>query len=205
MSKKRILVSIVFNFILFMAIIRGLLLRLNYSNIIDNLRYAEFVCPIILAFIVVLYILSLVHSFNSNSMTCKFIEGIRLIFVSFEVVIMIVEILILMPYRGSFDISGSGIYLYIVIPILSLVSILVTKRNYSIFALAYGIIGSLMYLSIISSLVGLRKIDCPYRFMDVYYQRAYKSVINYVVVLGINEIVVGIITTVTKTKRVVKN
>ncbi|MBR6072480.1 MAG: hypothetical protein IKP77_06610 [Acholeplasmatales bacterium] len=205
MSKKRLFVSIILNFILFMVIIRGLLLKLRFSNFVDSLKYAEILCPIFLAIVVVLYILSLIHSFISGNETCKLIEGLRLIFISSEIVIMIIKVAILVPYRGVFDISGSGIYYYIVIPLLSFISMIATKRRYGTFALLYGAFATFVYLCIISLLIGFKFIESPYKFMDILNQRLYKSIINFVIILGINVIVNGIIMCATKTKRVVKN
>lgn len=205
MSKKRLVVGIILNFILFLVILRGLRLTLTMKNLVDSLRYAEIICPIILIFVVIIYLLALFHALISGNKTWKLIEGIRLIFISAEIVIGIIELAILMPYRGRFDLEGIAIYKFIAIPLMSLITVFATKRKYSLFALLYGILGSAGYLGTIITLMYLDKVESPYKFIDFINQETYKMVINVIVILGINSIVCGIIMLLTKTKRVEKN
>ncbi len=206
MSRKRIVVGIILNFILFLALTRFVCIGL-YGNgvaITKEIQQAELVMPLVLWCVVVMYLIALFHALVTKKEVCKFVDAMRLITIASELTICAVRLGLVMPYRKTFDITGVDIYTFIVIPLLGFISFLATKKNYSPLGLLYANLGVVAYVGTIVTLVVLNKINPPYNFIDVMNQKVYKSVINGVIILAINTVIAGIIMLITRYKRVEK-
>lgn len=207
MSKKRIIVAIVLNFILFLALTRFIIIRIygNSTQILDEIVYADVVVSILLWVIEVIYLLALFHSLIANKKIANIIDALRLIFISAILTIMVVRLCLVLPYSKTYDIYGVDIYSYMALPVLSLISILVIKKKYSAFGLLYANIGVIGYIGAILALIALGKIEAPYKFLDIMNQQVYKSVINIVIIIAINTVIAGLIMLLTRHKSVEMN
>ena len=190
MSKKRIVVGIVLNSILLMVLIRGLI-RILYVNVDDYLahilseiRFAQIICPAVLIIVVFIYLIALFHELISGRETPKFINALRLIASVGELAIMLIHFCIVVPYAQEFVLRGTDLYLFLAIPLMTLISFFPTRREYSSFGLLYGLLGVVLYIAVIITLSMMYVINPPYKFFNVYTQEYYKIIINIVIILA---------------------
>ena len=199
MSKKRIVVSIALNSLLLMALIRGLI-NLLYVEVEDYVGYlmtkatfAECVAPALLTIVVFIYLIALFHELISGNKSSGFINVLRLIVSVGEITILLINFCIVVPYKGEFNFNDNNVYLYLAIPVLTFLSFIPTKREYSSFGLLYGNLCVILYLGSIIALVMMYIIKAPYNFLDVYKQEYYKTIINVVIILAASSLSTGIL------------
>ncbi len=200
-SKKRIAVSIAFNSLLLIVLIRAIVnivVNINlepalyFEYLFGVIKLAEIICPMLLAILTFVYIIALFHSYASGNKVPRFIDATRLILVSTQIAIMLVELCILCPYRGAFDISGYNIYIFYAIPLMTIIAFLPTRSEYSVFGLLYANILAVLYLATIIVLSAFNIIENPYKFLNVMTQDIYKSIINIVIILAATTMTAGI-------------
>jgi len=212
MSKKRIVVSIALNSLLLLVLMRATVNLLVISAIdsadywnkfFDMIIRAENIIPMILSIITLFYIISLFHSLISKNDTARWINVLRLIFSASQIVIALIALCVISPYNGEFRFLNPtygkeyslDYYLFIAIPLLTLISFIPTRNEYSAFGLLYGNIVVVLYLAIIIILYVTNIIALPvdYKFMDVLVQGYYKPIINMVIIIAGTTMVSGIL------------
>lgn len=207
MSKKRITVEIVLNSLLLMTIIRGLInsyVNLNidipsyFSMVLTNITYAELLCPVLLFFVVLIYLIALFHELISSHESPKFINALRLIVGVSEITIMLINFCIVVPYAGEFKFENNNFYVFLAIPLMTLLSFIPTRRDYSSFGLLYGNTGVVLYFATIIILSVAHIITVPYKFIDVYTQEYYKIIINIVIILAASSLTTSLLMLITR-------
>ena len=211
MSKKRVLVLFVLNSLLLITTIfamtnlyfnDGGLLR---EDAVGLLAYAEFVCPLLIMVVTFIYLFALVHAYNYKGRVPRFIEVLRIIVTTAELLIALVEFSLMIPYRGSFDLIGMDYYTFVLIPILSLIAFIPTKKKYSAFGLLYALIPLAIYSTAVISLAAFGAIELPYSFLDVLNQQTYKSIINFAVLVAGNTMIVSLLILMSSSGKLEKN
>ena len=207
MSKKRITVEIVLNALLLMTIIKGLInsyvaLDLELSKywelVFSNITYAELLCPILLMVVVIIYIMALFHELISDHESARFINALRLIVGVSEITIMLIHFCIVVPYAGEFSFANNSLYMFLAIPLMTFITFIPTRREYSSFGLLYGNIGIILYFGAIIALYSMHIINAPYKFIDIYSQEYYKIIINIVIILAASSLTTGLLMLITR-------
>ncbi len=205
MTKRRAVLGIVLDLILLFTILWVVIRNYDFSttnSIIDYVKLGEYLCPMVLGVVTFLHILALLHSLNSGKKANSFISALMLIAVSTEMVIMIIRLALVMPYRHSFDIYGIDYELFIVIPVLAFISFLPSNHKYSAWGLLYSNLGLIGYFGTIITLNKLNIIESPYKFTSIDDQKIYKLIINMATVVAMNTFVSGVLMLISRPKAI---
>ena len=201
MSKRRALLGIILDLVLLVTIIWTIIRTIDNEAVFEYLKLGQYIAPMILGIVVLLHILSLIHSFNSGKGVNSFVSSLMLIAGSAEIVVMLIKVLIVIPYRHSFDIDGLDYSIFIMIPVLTFVSFLPSNHKYSPWGLLYSNIGMVGYFGTVITLSKLNIIESPYRFINVDLQKIYKLIINIAILIAANTFVSGILMLISKPKK----
>jgi len=211
MSKKRVVVLFVLNSLLLVTTMFAMTnLFFEENGLITEganslLTYAQYVCPLLIMVVTFIYLFALVHAYNYKGRVPRFIEVLRIIVITAQLLIALVEFSLMIPYRGSFDLYGIDYYTFVLIPILSLIAFIPTKKKYSAFGLLYALIPLAVYSTVVISLAAYGVIEMPYNFLDVLNQQLYKSIINFAVLVAGNTMIVSLLILMSSSGKLEKN